>query len=158
MNDKKYRLVPLRDLVIPGVIYAACLALGLFFAFRFRDLSFVEQLDQVSAGVFTIAGVLGVMAGFVATATVFLAGAAGTAVEKLRAELGSQLAIRMGTATMSLLLGALVCAVSGIFSNGWGARGVVLGVLAISLGEVCFVAIALTSAFSSAVRPSGRRN
>lgn len=154
--DKRSRVSPSLDVLLPIAVALGLVAVGVLLGWLSRDLSLVQQRDQLSAAIYAISAVLGTMAGFVVTAMVFLGGASGSAIERLRAEIGVQLPVWLGLSVAALFLASITCALAGLFSNGWGARGLVIGCILVGSLAVGVVTVVLTAAFVKAVRPSGR--
>lgn len=98
-----------------------------------QDAAAFADRDQLASGLFALAGVLGTMGGFVAAAAVFVGSASGSILDEFWREHGEELAILLGVGVVTLFLGAVTIAGCGVFVDGWFARGLALGVLALCL-------------------------
>lgn len=156
--DDKYQFRASRDLVTPITCALGSYVVGVALAWATRGSETVWNGEQASAAFFTTAGIIATMAGFIATAMVFLGGASGSAIDRFREDLGVRLPIMLGWSVVGLFMASIACTVAGMYSNGWGARAVVLGSIAIAGIVVTVVTLGLTAAFVTAVRPNKRRN
>lgn len=136
-----------------AAVTAGC---GAYFALR--PFIVIEQQDQVAAAFFTIAGVVGVVAGFLGAAVFFVAAAEGPSIERLRREHGKSLNMALLGAMATLMAGTLASVVCGLFSNGFGAKAAMMGTLLLVAYEVVVLGLALAVALKSGQqRPTPRR-
>lgn len=135
---------------------AVSLGVGAYFALR--PLIVIEQQDQVAASFFTIAGVVGVVAGFLGAAVFFVAAAEGPSMERLRREHGNSLNMALLGAMATLMAAAMSSVVCGLFSNGFGAKAAMLGTLFLVAYEVVVLGLALAVALKAGQQqPTPRR-
>ncbi|WP_131722679.1 hypothetical protein [Mycolicibacterium chlorophenolicum] len=113
----------------------------------------IELQDQVAPTMFAMAGVLGVLAGFAATAVVFVAAANGPGIEQMRLNHGRRLTNALLSTVVTLLVSAVGLVFCGLFANGWGAKGAASALLVAPLYDVLLVFVALRTAINSAGTP-----
>lgn len=125
-----------------------------FAAYYFAEPHVWIQLqDQVAPTMFAMAGVIGVLAGFAATAVVFVAAANGPGIEQMRLNHGRRLTSALLSAVVTLLVSALGLVICGLFANGWGAKGAACALLAAPVYDVVLVLLALRTAINSSATP-----
>lgn len=113
----------------------------------------IELQDQVAPTMFAMASVLGVLAGFTATAVVFVAAANGPGIEQMRLNHGRRLTNALLSAVATLLISAVGLVSCGVFGNGWGAKGAASALLAAPIYDVLLVFAALRTAINSSGTP-----
>lgn len=113
----------------------------------------IDLQDQVAPSMFAMAGVVGVFAGFAATAVVFVAASYGPGIEQIRRNQGRRLTFALLSAVVVLLISAVGLVVCGVFGNGWGAKGAAAGLLLAPLYDLVVVLLAMYSAINSMASP-----
>jgi hypothetical protein len=115
----------------------------------------IQLQEQVSPTMFALAGVIGVLAGFTATAVVFIAAANGPGIEEIRRNHGQLLTSALLSAVVMLLASAVGLVICGLFANGWGAKGTACALMVAPVYDVALVLLALRTAInSSATKPT----
>ena len=114
----------------------------------------IDTSEQVAPAMFALASVIGVFAGFAATAIVIVAAANGPGMDQVRLNHGRRLTIALLSAVVVLLCSALGLVVCGLFANGWGAKGTACALLAVPSYDVLLVLLTLRTAINSAATPA----
>lgn len=122
---------------------AAGLGIGAYFGLA--RFIVVEQQDLIAPACFAISAIVGVVAGFLGAAVFFIAGASGPSIDRIRREHGAHLNAALLGAIGGLLLAAMGAVVCGLFSNGYGAKAAICGLLMIVATETVFVGLALAT-------------
>jgi hypothetical protein len=117
----------------------------------------IQLQEQVAPTMFALAGVIGVLAGFTATAVVFIAAANGPGIEEIRRNHGRRLTSALLSAVVMLLVSAVGLVICGLFGNGWGAKGAACALLVAPVYDVALVLLALRTAINSASANPGRQ-
>ncbi|KHJ74172.1 hypothetical protein [Rhodococcus sp. Chr-9] len=128
-------------------------AIGVACYFGLARIVVIQQQDQVAPMFFAIATVMGVVGGFLGAAVFFVAGASGPSIDRIRAEHGKSLNATLLGAMAVLMLSAFGATVCGLFSNGFGAKAAMAGILALVACEVVVLGLALAVALKSGSEP-----
>lgn len=146
---------PLAEVAVAVLFCGAVIAIAVYLTGQYRHLAFLDHREDLAAGVFTLASIMGTMAGFVVAAMVFLGGASGPAVERMRRQVGVQLPNLLALSIVILFLAAVATAICGVFATEWVARGIVASTVVIALGVVVFVTCTIWVAFYRDIRDEG---
>lgn len=135
-----------------GRLSLACLGFLAYWVFLQPGIH-IDLGDQVAPAMFAMAGIVGVFAGFAATAVVFIAGASGPSIDKMRRDHGRRLTGALLGAVTTLLISAGGLVVCGLFANGWGAKGAACALMFAPMADLVLVQLALRSAINSLGEP-----
>jgi hypothetical protein len=109
----------------------------------------IQLQEQIAPTMFAFAGIIGVLAGFTATAVVFIAAANGPGIDEMRRNHGRRLTSALLSAVVMLLVSAVGLVICGLFANGWGAKGAACALLVAPVYDVVLVLLALRTAINS---------
>ena len=149
MANRRSRREAIRDVASYIAQRVVAAAFGVAIYFGLARFIVIEQQDQIASAFFTIAGVVGVVAGFLGAAVFFVAGASGPSIERIRSDHGQNLnTVLLGTMAilMASAFGAVAC---GLFSNGYGAKAAMTGILTLIAYEVAVLGLALAVALKA---------
>ncbi|MFN3600567.1 MAG: hypothetical protein ACK4UY_04160 [Dietzia sp.] len=158
VTQERPKWKPWPHLIFWLAITALVLSLGAAMGLWTRDAALFADRDQLASGSFALAGILGTMGGFVAAAAVFVGSASGPALDGFWRRHGVELAILLGFVVATLFLGAVTVAVCGIYVDGWFARGLGLGALALCLVQAVQIVRLVTLVLATrAMEPDNAR-
>ncbi|MDJ0006465.1 hypothetical protein [Gordonia alkanivorans] len=105
--------------------------------------------ENVAGGLFALSGVYGVMAGFAATAAVFVASVDGQTMRRVRSAAGVKLDNALVSSVLVLLVSAGGLVVCGVLSDGWGARLAAISFAVMPVPDFVLLSLALKAALRS---------
>lgn len=144
-RDEAGWLVMLRYILLR----AAAAGIGVGAYFGLARIITIDQQDQIAPAFYAVAGVVGVVAGFLGAALIFIAGASGPSIDRLRRDHGKDLNRALLTAMTVLIFAAFGSVLCGLFYNGVGAKAAMCGILAMVGLDAGLVGSALAVALKS---------
>ncbi|MDI9947019.1 hypothetical protein [Rhodococcus sp. IEGM 1302] len=126
---------------------------GVALYFLARGHITIEQQGQISSAFLTVATVIGVVAGFLGAGVFFVAGASGPSIDRIRTQHGQKLNMTLLGAMALLMASAFGAVICGLFSNGFGAKAAMAGIMTLVAFETSALGMTLAVALKSQSEP-----